>query len=102
MLVTTEPSSITKYGKDFVNQFNYVITNQDQKSLPHPHAIRSQTGNVWFYGKNYDEIVAVKEPNKTKKILTVCSDKQQCHIIHKLRYDFTKIMEDGILELKRF
>ena len=102
ILVTTEPSSITKYGKAFANQFQYVITNQDEKSLPHSNAIRSQTGNVWFYGKTYDEIVAVTEPTKTKKISTVCSDKQQGHTIHKLRYDFTKIMEDKIPELVRF
>ncbi len=102
ILVTTEPLTITKYGKAFTNQFKYVITNQDEKALPHPNAIRSQTGNVWFYGKTYDEIVAVTEPNKTKKISTVCSDKQQGHTIHKLRYDFTKIMEDRISELERF
>lgn len=102
ILVTTEPVTITKYGKCFTEQFKYVITNQDAKALSHPNAIRSQTGNVWFYGKSYDEIIAVKELNKTKKISTVCSDKQQGHTIHKLRYDFTKIMEERIPELERF
>ena len=66
ILVTTEPVTITKYGKAFTNQFKYVITNQDEKALPHTNAIRSQTGNVWFYGRTYDEIVAVTEPSKTK------------------------------------
>lgn len=102
ILVTTEPSSITKYGRAFAEQFNYLITNQDEKALSHPNAIRSQTGNVWFYGKTLDEILAVKEPTKTKKISTVCSNKQQGHTIHKLRYEFTKIMEDRIPELERF
>lgn len=102
ILVTTEPVTITKYGRGFTEQFKYVITNQDEKALPHPNAIRSQTGNVWFYGRTYDEIVAVTEPNKTKKISTVCSDKQQGHTIHKLRYEFTKIMEERIPELDRF
>lgn len=102
ILVTTEPVTITKYGKGFTEQFQYVITNQDEKALPHPNAIRSQTGNVWFYGKTYDEILLVTEPNKTKKISTVCSDKQQGHTLHKLRYDFTKIMEEKIPELDRF
>jgi hypothetical protein len=102
ILVTTEPDTITKYGKAFASQFKYLITNQDEEALPHPNAIRSQTGNVWFYGKDYDEIVTFKEPNKTKKLSTVCSDKQQGHTIHKLRYDFTKIMEDKISELERF
>ncbi|MDM5262926.1 glycosyltransferase family 10 [Sulfurovum sp. XTW-4] len=102
ILVTTEPSTITMYGKAFTGQFHYVITNQDEKALPHPNAIRSQTGNVWFYGKSLDEILAVKEPTKTKKISTVCSNKQQGHTIHKLRYEFTKIMEERIPELERF
>jgi hypothetical protein len=102
ILVTTEPSSITRYGRGFAKQFNYLITNQDEKVLPHPNAIRSQTGNVWFYGKDYDSIVSVTHPNKTKKISTVCSNKQQGHTIHKLRYEFTKIMEERIPELERF
>lgn len=67
ILITTEPNSITKYGEGFARQFKYLITNQDEKSLPHPNAIRSQTGNVWFYGKSLDDILSVNEPNKTKK-----------------------------------
>ena len=102
ILVTTEPSSITRYGRAFAKQFHYLITNQDEKVLPHPNAIRSQTGNDWFYGKDYDSIVSVTHPNKTKKISTVCSNKQQGHTIHKLRYEFTKIMEERIPELERF
>ncbi|EIF50995.1 glycosyltransferase family 10 domain-containing protein [Sulfurovum sp. AR] len=102
ILVTTEPTSITRYGRGFAKQFHYLITNQDEKALPHPNAIRSQTGNVWFYGKDYDDIVSVTHPTKTKKISTVCSNKQQGHTIHKLRYEFTKIMEEKIPELERF
>ncbi len=102
ILVTTEPSSITRYGRAFAKQFHYLITNQDEKVLPHPNAIRSQTGNDWFYGKDYDAIVGMTHPNKTKKISTVCSNKQQGHTLHKLRYKFTKIMEERIPELERF
>ncbi len=102
ILATTEPTSITRYGRAFAKQFNYLITNQDEKVLPHSNAIRSQTGNVWYYGKDYDSIASVTHPNKTKKISTVCSNKQQGHTIHKLRYEFTKIMEERIPELKRF
>ena len=102
ILVTTEPSSITYYPRSFTKQFNYVITNQNEKALPHFNATRSQTGNVWFYGKNYNEIVSVKEPIKNKKLSTVCSDKQQGHTMHRLRYDFTKLMEERLPELERF
>ena len=62
ILVTTEPTSITRYGRAFAKQFHYLITNQDEKVLPHPNAIRSQTGNVWYYGKDYDSIVSVTHP----------------------------------------
>lgn len=102
ILVTSEPSSITFYGRAFAKQFHYIITNHNEKLLPHPNAIRSQTGNVWFYGKSYDEIINVIHPFKTKKISTVCSDKRQGHTMHKARYDFTKIMEESIPELERF
>jgi hypothetical protein len=44
----------------------------------------------------------VFHPIKTKKISTVCSNKQQGHTLHKLRYEFTKIMEERIPELERF
>lgn len=102
IFITTEPSSITYYSEAFANQFEYLITNQDENALPHKNAVRSQTGNVWFYGKSYDEIIAVSNPNKIKKLSTVCSNKQQGHTMHKLRYEFTKIMEEQIPELERF
>lgn len=102
IMVTTEPSSITRYGRAFAKQFHYLITNQDENVLPHPNAIRSQTGNNWFYGKDYDSIVSVTHPKKTKKISTVCSNKKQGHTIHRRRYEFTKIMEERIPELERF
>ncbi|HFQ61300.1 MAG TPA: glycosyltransferase [Epsilonproteobacteria bacterium] len=102
ILVTTEPSSITRYGRGFAGQFHYLITNQDEKVLPHKNAIRSQTGNVWFYGKEYDEIVRVSHPIKTKKISTICSNKQQGHTIHKKRFQFTKILEERIPEVERY
>lgn len=102
ILVTTEPSSISYYGEAFARQFAYVITHHDAQILPHPKALRSQTGNTWFYGKSYDEILDDTTPQKTKKISTVCSDKQQGHTMHRLRYEFTKKMEESIVELERF
>ncbi len=102
ILITSEPEPITRYGRAFAKQFHYLITNQSEKILPHPNALRSQTGNVWFYGKGYDEIASVTNQIKTKKISTVCSNKQQGHTMHKLRYEFTKLMQEEISELERF
>ncbi len=102
ILITTEPASITRYGSAFAKQFHYLITNQSEEILPHPNSIRSQTGNMWFYGKDYDTIIKTVPPKKTKKISTVCSSKQQGHTMHRLRYEFTRLMQDNIPQLERF
>lgn len=102
ILVTSEPSSITYYGKAFANQFHYLITNHSEKRLPHPNAIRSQTGIYWIYGKDFDNIVKDDALTKTKKLSTICSNKREGFTMHKKRYDFTALMEQEIPELERF
>lgn len=102
ILATTEPSTIARYGRAFAGQFHYLITNQDADVLPHPNAIRSQTGNIWMYGKDYDQIINMGIPQKTKKLSTICSNKREGHTMHRMRYDFTLMMEELIPELERF
>lgn len=102
ILVTTEPSSISHYGRSFAKQFKYLITNQPKEILPHPNAIRSQTGNVWMYGRDYETVKSMEVPQKKKLISTICSNKQQGHTMHRLRYEFTKVIEEKILQLERF
>lgn len=96
ILFTTEPSSITSYGKKFVNQFGYLLTSQEEEVLPHKKAIRSPTGNVWHYGKSYDEILNQNPPIKTKKISTVCSSKTMRHTEHAKRLEFTKKLHSDL------
>ena len=102
ILVTTEPSSISRYGQGFAGQFYYLITNQNEKILPHTNEIRSQTGIYWLYGKDFDDIIKDTHLPKTKPLSTICSSKRSGHTIHKKRFDFTKIMEEAIPELDRF
>lgn len=102
ILVTTEPSSITRYGTAFAKQFHYLITNQDEKVLPHPNALRTQTGNEWLYGKKFDDIISDVVPKKSKYLSTICSNKQQGHTLHRLRHEFTKILENEIPQMERF
>ncbi|GAB4564169.1 MAG: hypothetical protein Tsb0017_23810 [Geothermobacteraceae bacterium] len=102
ILLTSEPSAVTRYGHAFVRQFGTVITNQEEWALPHPNAIRSQTGNIWFYGKSYDEIVGNPLPQKSELISTVCSSKRQAHTMHARRYDFTWNLKAEIPELEIF
>ena len=102
LFVTTEPSTITRYGKHFVRQFGHLLTSQEAKALPHPHAIRSQTGMPWFYGKPYDEIKRTPPILKTKLFSTVCSSKRQGHTVHAKRYEFTQRLAQAIPELEIF
>lgn len=102
ILVTSEPSSVARYGKAFASQFGHVLTSQEEWVLPHPHTIRSQTGNVWFYGKSYDEVICAEPASKTGLISTVCSSKQQAHTLHSLRYDFTQRLKAEVPELEVF
>ena len=102
ILVTSEPSSIARYGKGYAGQFKYLITNHNEKVLPHPNAKRSQTGIYWLYGKHFDDIVKDNFLPKTKKISTICSDKKEGHTMHRKRYDFTLLMQQEIPELDRY
>lgn len=103
ILVTTEPSSISRYGRGFASQFNYLITNQEKEILPHKNTPRTQTGIYWLYGKDYDEIIKDNDGiTKNKLISTICSNKQEGHTLHKKRFDFTALLEKEILQLERF
>lgn len=102
LLLTSEPASVTQYGRAFAAQFAYVLTNQDESALPHPNAIRSQTGNIWYYGKSYAELTKEGPHHKTKLISTLCSAKQQKHTMHAKRYAFTEALKAELPELEIF
>lgn len=102
IMVTTEPSTVTFYGQAFAAQFATILTNQDESALPHPNAIRSQTGNVWFHGQDYDTLKKNKNLNKPELFSTVCSSKQQAHTMHAKRYNFTQRLKKDIPELEIF
>jgi hypothetical protein len=90
LLVTTEPPPITHYGRAFCAQFHYVLTSQAPAFISHANHIHSTTGNLWFHGKNYDQLTQEPAPEKTDLLSTVCSSKQQSHTVHKARYNFTQ------------
>ena len=103
VFVTSEPSSVTRYGKAFAAQFGTLLTSQEEWALPHKNAIRSQTGNIWFYGKSYDDVIAQEEPiQKSELISTVCSSKRHAHTMHARRYDFTQRLKAELPELEIF
>lgn len=102
ILVTSEPSSVTCYGRAFAAQFGRVLTSQDDLSLPHPNAIRSQTGNIWFYGKSFDDVVGTSPQPKEFSISTVCSSKRHAHTMHARRYDFTMLLKQVLPQIEIF
>ncbi|NOU36361.1 MAG: glycosyltransferase [Kiritimatiellaceae bacterium] len=102
ILITSEPSSVARYGKAFAAQFGHILTSQEEWALPHRNAIRSQTGNLWFYGKSYDEVCQESPISKTGLISTVCSSKRQAHTMHARRYDFTQRLKAELPALEIF
>jgi hypothetical protein len=102
LLVTTEPPTITHYGRAFTGQFAHVLTSQDEQSLPHPNRIHSHTGNLWFNGHDFDEIQKINFNKKTADISTVCSSKRQKHTIHNARYEFTQRLKQQLPLLEIF
>ena len=110
LLITTEPSSISTYGSDFLNQFGYVLTGQEDWAIKHPGKILSQPALRWFYGDargggkllDYDFISTHPPENKTRTLSTVCSAKAQKHTMHYKRVQFVEKMCIALPELDRF
>jgi hypothetical protein len=102
LLITTEPSTIKIYGKAFLAQFGHVLTSQEPWAVPHPNAIFSQCGLLWFYGKSFEEAAAEFPEDKPLSISTVCSSKQQRHTLHSLRHAFTARLKRQLPELEIF
>ncbi|RKX47709.1 MAG: glycosyltransferase [Verrucomicrobia bacterium] len=110
LLITTEPSSITTYGSDFLNQFGYVLTGQEDWAIKHPGKIHSQPALRWFYGNarecenslDYDFMKANPPESKSMIISTVCSTKAQKHTMHYKRAQFIERMCKALPEMDRF
>ena len=107
LLLTGEPSSITRYGKRYLNQFGHVLSSQEPWAIQHPHIIRRQAGLLWYYGGSdqrgtYDSLKLTSPPAKTKLISSVCSTKAMKHTLHSLRLDFTKRLMADIPSLDVF
>lgn len=108
LLITREPSSVTTYGSDFLKQFGYVLTGQENWAIRHPGKIHAQPALNWFYGLgkghmlDYDHMVANPPMEKTDIISTVCSAKAQKHTAHYRRVQFIEQIEKNLPELTRF
>jgi len=111
ILITTEPSSITIYGSDYLHQFGLIITSQEEWAIPHANVLFSQPGLIWHYGfpftekakfKTIDEMRCAQPPKKEKCISTVCSSRKGRLTLHSRRVDFTERLQQKIPQLDRF
>lgn len=107
LLLTGEPSSISVYGRAFLNQFGHVLTSQEPSALQHPGVIRRQAGLLWYYGGtqergSFDALAAAGRPVKTKTLSTVCSTKAMKHTLHSLRLEFTQRLKADLPSLDVF
>ncbi len=101
LLLTGEPSSITYYGRAFLEQFGHVLTSQEPWALRHPGVIRRQAGLLWYYGGSgehgtHDALSTASPAPKTKLFSTVCSNKAMRHTLHSRRLAFTKQLKQDL------
>lgn len=99
LLLTGEPSSITRYGRRYLAQFGHVLSSQEPGLISHPHLITRQSGLLWFYGGSdergsLDELTAAKPPEKSRSISCVCSTKAMRHTMHSRRLAFVRRLMD--------
>lgn len=109
ILVTTEPSTVTVYGRDYLNQYGLVITFQEPWAMPHPNVAYRSPGLVWYYGYDFEratyrsyDAIAAELPEKSRQISTVCSAKKGMVTLHSKRVDFTARLKEDITELEVF
>ncbi len=110
ILITTEPSTITVYGRDYLRQFGTVITSQEPWAVSHPNSIHCQPGLIWYYGfpledgeiRTFNDMQQASPPNKSKIVSTVCSSRQGKLTLHYKRYGFTQQLQEVLPELDVF
>ena len=109
ILITTEPSSIKAYGKDFAGQFGHILTSQPAWALPHPQRHFQQAANHWFYGSGSQKWMAREEmlkgpteADKAHTISTIYSSKRQWHTMHAQRFAFIQRMRELLPEMDVF
>ena len=109
VLVTTEPSTVTVYGTDYLAQYGTIITFQEPWAMKHPRIVHRSPGLVWYYGYDFDktsyrsyDTIKGETVDKTDVISTVCSSKKGRVTLHSKRVDFTAQLKEDIPELELF
>lgn len=96
VLVTSEPSSIKRYSRNYLDQFGTVLTSQEPSYLTGRDVVRSQCGLRWFVGADsdpmmtWDDLATLSPTGKPRSISTVCSTKTGARTNHDRRLEYTK------------
>ncbi|TET09953.1 MAG: hypothetical protein E3J83_01165 [Candidatus Atribacteria bacterium] len=90
IFIAGEPPTIKSYNKNFLNQFNYVITCD--KKLHHSNKFYNQQAIPWQIGAyidkyGYDELKSLKKPEKNR-IISVITTNKDWTSGHKKRIEF--------------
>jgi hypothetical protein len=123
ILITTEPSTITVYGNDYLRQYGTVITSQEPWVIKHPRTLYTQPGLIWFYGMPFsdeknsvahlkptekskvitlDDLRMASPPAKDKLLSVVCSNRRGKLTLHSRRLRFTNQLKERMPELEVF
>ena len=87
IFITSESADIVEYPAEFLNQFHTV--SSFRKDMKHDNVINTVPVIPWFVKKNFDELKALKQIPKTKKISLLASDKK-ISVNHIKRLNFVK------------
>lgn len=71
ILVTGEEKSTKQYPREFVDQFDVVVTSRDD--IQHPRVIRTHYFHPWSVKKTYDELLA-ERPAKARELSAIISN----------------------------
>lgn len=73
IFITGESKSIKQYNQKFLNQFDHIVTCQEQ--INHNHKILTHHGYPWHVEQNYTHLKAIQSVEKTDDIILISSNK---------------------------
>ncbi len=85
VLIAAEPSAYKTYRRNFLKQFDHVITCQ--RRLSHPSVQVTQPALPWFVNQSHDALSRNQYPPKTKTMSIICSRKRNMKW-HRVRLKF--------------
>lgn len=103
LLITGEPESLRRYRRRFTGQFGQVWTSH--ASIRHDFVFHQNEAQHWHYGLktgavhrqplDFDDLVALPRPRKSKTISVICSSKADTED-HRQRIEFVRLLKANL------